>query len=277
LVPILESSAHPPAWRIAGNPPLRFVHRQTRDADIFFAVNRATWPVDTPVTFRIKDRMPEFWDPDTGTIESAPFQETSDGRRVKIQLAALESILVVFRPEADRPPKKRGMTSETPEPITIEGPWIVEFPAGSGAPSTIELQDLKSWTEMPDSDICHFSGIATYRSTFSCPQGAIENGHPASLDLGRAAEVCEVSLNGQPVGIAWHPPYRLRVTDALRVGKNHLEIRVANLWHNRIVGDAALDKEERITRMVPESHYQRMRNQKLVESGLMGPVRIDFR
>lgn len=276
LVPILESCAHPPAWRVTGNPPLRFVHRQTREADIFFVVNRATWPVDVPVTFRINDRIPEFWNPDTGTIESAPFQKTSDGRRVRIQLPALESVFVVFRPGADRRQEERTETDRAPEPIAIEGPWTVEFPADSGAPSTTELKELKSWTEMADSGIRHFSGIATYRTTFTCPQHAIGNGSSATLDLGRVAEVCAVSLNGKTIGTGWHPPYRFCTTDALRAGENQLEIRVANLWHNRIVGDAALAKDERVTRMVPESHYERMRNQKLVESGLMGPVRIDF-
>ncbi len=276
LVPILESSAHPPAWRITGNPPLRFVHRQTREADIFYMVNRATWPVDTPVTFRIKDRAPEFWDPDTGAIEPAPFQRTSDGLGVDIQLPALESVFVVFRPGAGSRPTKGAVTSERPEPIAIDGPWTVDFPSGSGAPSTTVLKELKSWSEIPDSGIRHFSGIAAYRTTFVCPQNAVANGIPVTLDLGRVAEVCDVSLNGQPVGIAWHPPYRFRVTEALRAGENRLEIRVANLWHNRIVGDATLAKEARITRVVPDSHYQRMRNQKLVESGLMGPVRIGF-
>ena len=37
-----------PAGRQLTMPPLRFVHRRTADAEIFFVVNRATWAVDTP-------------------------------------------------------------------------------------------------------------------------------------------------------------------------------------------------------------------------------------
>jgi hypothetical protein len=140
----------------------------------------------------------------------------------------------------------------------------------------VTVSELKSWTESSNSGVQHFSGIATYRTGFACSSDAADGDYTVTLDLGRVAEVCEVRLNGQHIGTGWHPPYRLDITDALRSGENQLEIRVANLWHNRIVGDAALPKEKRITRMVPESHYQRVREAKLVESGLIGPVRIDF-
>ena len=97
------------------------------------------------------------------------------------------------------------------------------------------------------------------------------------LGLGRVAEVCEVRLNGQLVGTGWHPPYRFDVSRQIRTGENRLEIRVANLWHNRLVGDAALPKAKRVTRVVPESHYQRVRGKPLLPSGLLGPVRISLR
>jgi len=276
LIPILEQGAHPPAWRITGDPPLRFVHRRAGEADIFFVVNRATWPVETPVTFRITDRSPELWDPDTGAIIPAAFEKVADGVLVDLRLPALASTFVVFHPGAAAQPQRPAATGPVPEPIPIDQRWEVAFPAGGGAPPVVTFDELKSWSEMPQDGVRYFSGIATYRTTFTCPGNAARSGHPAVLDLGRVAEVCEVRLNGRRAGIAWHPPYRLDVTGALRPGENRLEVSVANLWHNRIVGDAALPKAERVTRMVPETHYQRMRDRKLIDSGLMGPVRIVF-
>ena len=282
LAPLLAKSADPPGWKTTGNAPLRFVHRRTPAADIFFVVNRATWAVDTPVTFRIKDRPAEFWIPETGTIEPAASKKAEEGTRLAIRLPPLGSIFVVFRGEAEGgpSPQKREAPVKTPgkapAPIAIAGPWEVRFPDGSGAPPKAMVPTLKSWTKMDDPGIRHFSGIATYRTTFACAQAEAGNGLATTLDLGRVAQVCEVRLNGKLVGIAWHPPYRLDVTGQLRTGQNRLEVRVANLWHNRLVADAALPKSQRLTRTVPETHYERVRGQELIDSGLLGPVRVIF-
>ena len=274
LVPIVEKSLNPPAWRIDDDAPLRFVHRQTDGADIFFVVNRGEQQVETPVTFRIKDRAAELWVPQTGAIEPAVFQKTDDGARLSVQLPAFGSIFVVFRGQGGSPPEQRKLPGKAWATIAIDGPWEVEFPQGRGAPRQATFPTLKSWTEADAPGIRHFSGIATYRTRFDCPESVAKSGLAAILDLGRVAEVCEVRVNGKTVGGAWHPPFRLDVADALHEGENRLEIRVANLWHNRLVADAELPKTKRVTRMVPESHYERLRGHKPIDSGLIGPVRI---
>jgi hypothetical protein len=283
LVPILEASPHPPAWQIAGDPPLRLVHRRTPEADVFFVVNRATWPVDVPVGFRIADRRCELWDPDTGEIQPVSCRETDEGVSVPIRLPALGSIFVVFRQRSSptptsqdrpRPPEERPPAEIAAKPLLIEGAWQLSFPEDHGAPPRITLDRLTSWPDVDDPGVRHFSGIATYRTTFTCP--AANDAHPlrATLDVGRVHEVAEVRLNGRLLGIRWHAPYHFDVAGILRPGENHLEIRVANLWHNRLVADASLPKSQRLTRMVPETHYTRLRGASLVPSGLLGPVRI---
>ena len=48
----------------------------------------------------------------------------------------------------------------------------------------------------------------------------------------------EVLVNGQPVGgVLWKPPYRADITPALTRGVNRIEVRVTNLWPNRMIGD----------------------------------------
>jgi hypothetical protein len=39
-------------------------------------------------------------------------------------------------------------------------------------------------------------------------------------------EAALVTINGQPAGALWHPPYRLAVTEYLRPGVNHVEFQV---------------------------------------------------
>ena len=49
--------------------------------------------------------------------------------------------------------------------------------------------------------------------------------------------IATVLVNGKEVATEWKPPFLLDMTDALKSGKNELEIRVANLWGNRFIGD----------------------------------------
>ncbi len=311
LVPLLEKSAEPPAWRLSENVPLRFVHRRMQDADIFFVVNRGilddhrnltqllaakakemdsgtrvheffaeSRPVETSVTFRVKGRSPQFWWPQSGRIEPAPYQETPEGVSVKVKLDPLASVFVVLRDGIAKmgkpaPGSGKGAGVVHAEQV-IEGPWDLKFPAGWHTPANVTLTNLKSWTEMEDTEIRHFNGIGAYSVTFTVAEKPPAE-TKAELDLGRVAEICDVWLNGKRVGIAWQPPYRLDVTDLLRPGRNDLEVRVTNTWHNRLVRDVSLPQAERVSRMYPPQRYQRFKDRRLIESGLLGPVRILFR
>jgi len=62
------------------------------------------------------------------------------------------------------------------------------------------------------------------------------------------------------------------VTGRLRPGENELRVEVANTWHNRLVGDAALAPAERITRTNIREPFSP--DTPLLESGLLGPVRL---
>ena len=81
----------------------------------------------------------------------------------------------------------------------------------------------------------YFSGTARYTTTFESPtQGA---GRRLELDLGVVKELARVSVNGIDCGVAWHAPFRVDVTKALKPGTNQLEIDVTNTWANRLIGD----------------------------------------
>lgn len=46
-----------------------------------------------------------------------------------------------------------------------------------------------------------------------------------------------VLLNAKDLGVLWKPPFNLDVTDFVTAGNNDLEIRIVNLWPNRMIGD----------------------------------------
>jgi len=83
--------------------------------------------------------------------------------------------------------------------------------------------------------------------------------------------MAQVKLNGQDLGVLWKAPFKVNVTGALKSGQNTLEIRVANLWPNRMIGDAALPVAKRFTWSSYEPFTQ---DSALPKSGLIGPVII---
>jgi len=60
------------------------------------------------------------------------------------------------------------------------------------------------------------------------------------LSLGNVQVIAQVRLNGRDLGILWKPPYRVEISGPLRPGENTLEVKVTNLWVNRMIGDEQL-------------------------------------
>lgn len=293
-----------PAFGIVGREPgdlgpLQFVNRRTRDDTFYFIRNKSRESVALTGRFRVdaraNGRTPEFWWPHDGGRTACPEWKSTDGglTELPIQLGPLGSVFVVFRNDAAASLDPLAIDTFAPsESQVLDGPWKVEFPEGWGAPPRAEFPQLQSWTEFADEGIRLFSGIATYRKSFELPEAMLEN-ERLVLELGDLAEIAEVSLNGEDLGITWLPPFRVEATGALRPGTNHLEIRVANLWANRFNGDSLLPEEKRFTRsnldriqtdptsdssfgQVPRGPGRPVYTKlpPLMKSGLIGPVRI---
>ena len=91
------------------------------------------------------------------------------------------------------------------------------------------------------------------------------------LDLGNVRELAEVSVNGRSLGIAWHPPYKVDMTSAVRSGTNTLEVKVTNLWVNRLIGDQQPGATKYTFTVMPT--YKA--DAPLRSSGLLGPVTVE--
>jgi alpha-L-rhamnosidase len=134
----------------------------------------------------------------------------------------------------------RGQVPTLPDPWLVGGPWGLEFPKGLGAPEHVTLERLISWTEHPNSGVKYFSGTAIYRVNLKVPSQMLGQDRALYLDLGRVRVIAEVKLNDRDLGILWKPPFRVDVTDILHAGVNELVVRVVNLWPNRLIGDEQL-------------------------------------
>jgi hypothetical protein len=163
--------------------------------------------------------------------------------------------------------------SAVPPPQEIAGPWDVSFPPNWGAPEQVTLAHLISLSDSTNAGVKFFSGTATYAKNFDW-NADLKTGKQESevwLDLGDVQVMADVKLNGRELGILWHPPFRVDITQALKAGRNSLEVRVANLWPNRMIGDAALPAAERFTW---SSYMPFAKDSPLPKSGLLGPVVI---
>lgn len=170
--------------------------------------------------------------------------------------------------------------------------WSLTFPEQE--PRTLE--NLVSWTELPEPEAKYFSGTATYKTTIKVDP---EPGHALILDLGRVKNFADIAINGQRVVTLWKAPWRLDVSAYLRPGTNTLEVQVTNLWVNRLIGDELLPPEEGVEWTGPTGPIKAWpkwlvegkprpktarttfttwrywtKNDTPLESGLLGPVRL---
>jgi hypothetical protein len=129
------------------------------------------------------------------------------------------------------------------DPVEVTGAWHITFPPNLGAPAQADFEKLMSWSDSSDDGVKHFSGTATYTKKISIPADALSGGKRVFLDLGKVQVLAEVILNGKNLGILWDPPFRIDITDAAKAGENDLELRVTNLWPNRLIGDEQLPPE----------------------------------
>jgi len=182
-----------------------------------------------------------------------------------------------------------------PPTVELLGAWELRFPPNWGAPPRVALERLISWSEHSDPGVKYFSGTATYRNTFRLSPELLQRDRRLYLDLGRVEVMAEVKLNGKDLGVLWKPPFRVDITDAAKPGENVLEVKVVNLWVNRLIGDEQLPDDsprpDGITlkewpqwllegkpsptgRYTFTSHRLWKKDDPLQDSGLLGPVTL---
>ncbi|WP_026354990.1 glycosyl hydrolase [Massilia niastensis] len=254
----------------AGDTPLLFVHRRLGDGDLYFVTNRGKAPVTTDARFNVRGKAADLWHADTGKIEAASYRRDGNRTVVPLTLAANESVFVVFR----RPAAAPAVTVKAPtwsKVATLERDWNIRF-EGLAAPAPVKSDTLGSLTSSADPSVRYFSGSATYRSEFTLPAG-VAPGASLKLDLGQVGDVAEVSVNGKVAGIAWKQPYEVDIGALVAKGANVVEVRVANLWVNRLIGDAQAGiKKVSFTAAPTYSAGAPLR-----PSGLIGPVTVHVR
>jgi hypothetical protein len=151
---------------------------------------------------------------------------------------------------------------------TVEGAWNVSFQENRGAPASLKLDRLISWSDSADAGVKYFSGVGTYTKTIQASADWFKPGTTLWIDLGDVKNLAEVSVNGVSLGVTWHAPYRVDVTRALKPGPNEVTIKVVNAWVNRLIGD----QQPNATKYTFADIAPYKADSPLQPSGLLGPV-----
>lgn len=249
---------------------LQFVHRRLDDGDLYYVSNRTARPVDTEARFNVRGKAPELWRADSGRSEPLSYRTGPRATLVPLKLAANESAFVVFR----RPATAAALTVAAPRWSTVAElarGWTLRFD-GLAAPAPQSAAALGSLSDSTDTRTRYFSGTSIYQAGFRLPAGAAP-GAPLKLNLGEVGDVAEVVVNGKPAGIAWKRPYEVDIGAWTVAGDNTVEIRVANLWVNRLIGDAQ-PGADKVTFTAAPTYTK---DAPLRPAGLIGPVTLQVR
>ena len=249
---------------------LLYVHRKVADGEIYWVDNRSNRAEAVEAGFRVQGKAAELWHADTGVIEPASYQIAGGRTTVPLRLEPYGAVFVVFRKPAAAPSRTLPKQTET-DAATLEGSWDLAFQPDRGAPPKITLDRLTSWADNSDAGVKYFSGTGTYTKTIEAPAAWFQSGAHVWLDLGDVKNLAQVTVNGKPLGILWKTPFRVDVTGALKPGANAVEIRVTNLWVNRLIGDQQPGVQKKYTYTTQQFYRE---SSPLLPSGLLGPVRV---
>jgi hypothetical protein len=270
-----------------GTTQLLYRHRQAADQDIYSLDNHSEKETTAEISFRIAGKTPELWNAQTGKTEKVSYQIKGGRTVIPLHFDSWEAYFIIFKENATANAFSKPVS--TPQLVlTIASPWKVNFQEGRGAPASATFDKLISWTDYeatqqkPTSDIKnpkyteggikYFSGTATYQNTFKMPK--LEKGVQYEIDLGEVKNIAEVFINGKNMGTAWKKPFKMDITEGVKTGLNTIDIKVTNLWVNRLIGDAQPDVKNKLT-FTTMPFYQA--NSPLLPSGLMGAVVISLR
>ena len=270
--------------------PIRYTHRTTPGWDIYFVSNRTGGAINGDCIFRTTKGSPELWDPLTGETRKLPQFENLNGcTTISLKFDAFQSYFIVFSKGTSGVSFSKTNFPEIVNIAPLVGSWELAFDPQWGGPERICFDSLEDWTLRPEEGIKYYSGTAIYKKQFDFPEARHRNDR-FYLDLGEVRDMARVRLNGQNLGVVWTAPWRVDLTKALKQKDNALEIEVANLWVNRLIGDEHLpddgvrngqwpawlvNDEKRTSGRYTFTTY-RFYNQDspLLKSGLIGPVVI---
>lgn len=231
------------------------IHQVKDKKDIFFFANLDVVNAKSfTAKFDTQNKTPWRWDPITGKRSVLPH----NGSSIDIKLQPTESLLIVFEPELSEKPVNPPVVHNN-DYFEINTPWNLTLKHVSGCTSKLQFTKLIDFKDNPD--LIKFSGIATYVTEFD-----LKDTKRTLLSIGTAYGICDVTLNGKNLGNRWFGNYTFDASDALKTGRNVLEVKMTTtlsnffrVWDNPVAIVWTQDKGN---------------SRDPISEGLVGPVRL---
>ncbi len=278
-----------------------FIRRKLPTADIYFVANTSNQPVQATATFDTTHRDGQQWNPDTGASTHVT------ASNLALNLSPYESRIFVFSEELPVLPMAREHAPSTEQLPDLSTDWQVTFTETKEIETEPTLTD---WTSDPAT--LHYSGEAVYARDFNLaatpktpiyleiaggnPLPGAPNSPPEHPALGSNGlpdpritrtgpgmhayydppihEAALVTINGQPAGSLWHPPYRLDISKLLKPGQNHIEIHVYNTALNAWSALPPHDYKPLIEKYGDRFQMQDLNKVQPIPSGILGTIHL---
>jgi hypothetical protein len=248
-----------------------FVHRKLADGDVYFVSNRLNRAENVTLRFNVNGKVPEIWDAITGKSQELTAARIDGMAAISMAMLPEDAKFIVFRQPLSA--KTKPVVEESP--VLFPNPkdltnWTVSFQQGRGAPASIQMKTLQPLNQHSDPGVKYFAGVATYTTSFMASK-TLPTGPRYWLSLGKVGDVAEVRVNGTEAGTVWFAPWGLEIGKLVKPGTNTIEIRVANTWVNRLIGDLQPGATKQTFTSAPFTYKA---DAPLRPSGLIGPVAV---
>lgn len=259
---------------------IAFNHRRSANKDVYFISNQLDKVRELSFKFNLVNREPVIYDALTDdTIKVKSWLTVNGKTALTLKLEPNQALFILFRQ-----PSKNTLTKQSTQNKNssngnnwvdfktvqdISKDWQATFDPTFGGPSQpVIYKELQDWTKSADTLVNYYSGSALYSREFTY------NGNPDTktwISLGDFSAIAGVKINGIDCGTLWTAPHRLEISKALKNGKNHITIEIANTWGNRLIGDSKLPVDKQFTNTTAPF---RLAGKPLYPAGLIGPVTI---
>lgn len=311
---ILEARDQTDTALKAARENVGFVHRKLGSVDLYFLSNVSGRRHDLRIQFDIGQRVPQRWDPETGTLQKSlayRFVEPGIGGRkateLEVGLDPFESCFIMFAGLPNAPLVTRtswpgclkieqvGNHVEVTGLLPRNGDyWVVDTQGRShefrctGLPEpcqipgpwqlrlgSVKISLARLLSWTELPEGVAYSGWGDYETEFQMADPGKDKDIEWTLDLGAVHETAEAFLNDVPLGVAWKGKRRLECGKTLKQGRNQLRIQVGNLWINKVLSLPPNDfKEVAETYGIRWGMDEAERLARPLPSGLLGPVQL---
>jgi len=223
------------------------------------------------------------------TLNGGTHSRIKNAAKIDIALQPYESRLIVFTRNASQEAPETASDPQS-EYIDLSSDWKLTF---SDLNQTITMARLHSWSD--EEPFQYYSGKVRYAKTIDLPAATI-SANSLVLDFGEGTpvpipdrlpefnmrayldgpvrEAAVVCVNGQRVGVVWHPPYSIELTKWLKPGKNELTIIAGNTAINSLAGQALPDYRLLNDRYGERFVPQGMNHLQPLPSGIVGSLQL---